>query len=191
MNDRLNQWLFIYFVRIPNKIQDINRICVVLRPMGAFGLLRDSALRSLCRVIRYERHDANDILYWWVDLPLLHATLFFSSFSVLCLCRAIVTAKTRPQSLSLSLSAVRWLLFLMCRSGHENARVCRHSITDRKPGVWTSSCFLAANIPSNNSKHRRLIAKVRLLELLWCLADTPDWSGGWDRIRQWRLITSH
>ncbi|EFX70422.1 hypothetical protein DAPPUDRAFT_328339 [Daphnia pulex] len=36
---------------------------MALRPMGAFGLLRDSALRSLCRVIRYERHDANDILY--------------------------------------------------------------------------------------------------------------------------------
>ncbi|KAK4012852.1 putative Rap guanine nucleotide exchange factor 6 [Daphnia magna] len=44
-------------------VHEINRIWMALRPMGAFGLLRDSALRSLCRVIRYERHDANDILY--------------------------------------------------------------------------------------------------------------------------------
>ena len=45
-------------------LQDINRIWMSLRPMGAFGLLRDTALRSLCRIVRYERHDANDILYW-------------------------------------------------------------------------------------------------------------------------------
>ena len=39
---------------------------MMLRPMGALALLRDASLRSLCRFIRLERHDANDILYWYV-----------------------------------------------------------------------------------------------------------------------------
>ncbi len=33
--------------------------------MEALAKLRESALRSLCTMVRYERHAANDILYWY------------------------------------------------------------------------------------------------------------------------------
>ena len=35
-----------------------------LSGMDALSKLRESALRSLCSMVRYERHAANDILYW-------------------------------------------------------------------------------------------------------------------------------
>jgi len=39
-------------------------IYMQLSGMEALSKLRESALRSLCAMVRYERHAANDILYW-------------------------------------------------------------------------------------------------------------------------------
>ena len=44
--------------------QDMQVIYTHLSGMSALSKLRESALRSLCKMVRYERHPANDILYW-------------------------------------------------------------------------------------------------------------------------------
>lgn len=44
--------------------QDLDTIYHGLQELPAFSKLRDSALRSLCAMVRYQRSDANDILYW-------------------------------------------------------------------------------------------------------------------------------
>lgn len=43
--------------------QDLDIIYHGLQELPAFAKLRDSALRSLCAMVRYQRSDANDILY--------------------------------------------------------------------------------------------------------------------------------
>ncbi len=50
------------FLSLP--LQDLQLIYMQLCSMEALSKLRESALRSLCAMVRYERHAANDILYW-------------------------------------------------------------------------------------------------------------------------------
>lgn len=44
-------------------LQDLQVIYYGLSGLEALSTLRDSALRALCKVVRYERHQANDVLY--------------------------------------------------------------------------------------------------------------------------------
>lgn len=44
-------------------LQDLQVIYYGLSGLEALSTLRDSALRSLCKVVRYEKHQANDVLY--------------------------------------------------------------------------------------------------------------------------------
>eukprot|EP00093_Oithona_nana_P008430 08430.XXX_433894_432562_1 [CDS] Oithona nana genome sequencing. len=44
-------------------IQDLQVIYTHLTKVEALSKLRESALRALCSMVRYERHAANDILY--------------------------------------------------------------------------------------------------------------------------------
>lgn len=44
-------------------LQDLQVIYYGLSGLEALATLRDSALRQLCKVVRYERHQANDVLY--------------------------------------------------------------------------------------------------------------------------------
>lgn len=44
-------------------LQDLQVIYYGLSGLEALATLRDSALRSLCKVVRFERHQANDVLY--------------------------------------------------------------------------------------------------------------------------------
>uniref|UniRef100_A0A8W8MTT8 Cyclic nucleotide-binding domain-containing protein n=1 Tax=Magallana gigas TaxID=29159 RepID=A0A8W8MTT8_MAGGI len=43
--------------------QDLDLVYSYLHGMEALSSLREPALRALCRTVRYEYHDANDILY--------------------------------------------------------------------------------------------------------------------------------
>ena len=52
-------------------LQDLDIIYHGLHQLPAFSKLRDSALKSLCGMVRYQRCDANDILYWSVWLSVL------------------------------------------------------------------------------------------------------------------------
>ena len=45
-------------------MQDLQVIYTHLSKVEALSKLRESALRALCSMVRYERHAANDILYW-------------------------------------------------------------------------------------------------------------------------------
>ncbi|GLV34005.1 PDZ domain-containing guanine nucleotide exchange factor [Carabus blaptoides fortunei] len=49
-------------------LQDLQVIYYGLSGLEALTTLRDSALRSLCKVVRYERHQANDVLYYTGEL---------------------------------------------------------------------------------------------------------------------------
>lgn len=44
-------------------LQDLQVIYYGLSGLEVLSTLRDSALRSLCKVVRYEKHQANDVLY--------------------------------------------------------------------------------------------------------------------------------
>ena len=44
--------------------QDLDIIYAFLHGMEALSCLREPALRGICRSVRFEYHDANDILYW-------------------------------------------------------------------------------------------------------------------------------
>lgn len=44
-------------------LQDLQVIYYGLSGLEALQTLRDSALRALCKVVRYENHQANDVLY--------------------------------------------------------------------------------------------------------------------------------
>lgn len=44
-------------------LQDLQVIYYGLSGLEALQTLRDSALRGLCKVVRYEKHQANDVLY--------------------------------------------------------------------------------------------------------------------------------
>lgn len=44
-------------------LQDLQVIYYGLSGLEALQTLRDSALRALCKVVRYEKHQANDVLY--------------------------------------------------------------------------------------------------------------------------------
>ena len=64
--------LFQYYVSIRKShdqqivlfLQDLQIVHANLAGMEALSKLRESALHSLCRMVRYEKHCANDILYW-------------------------------------------------------------------------------------------------------------------------------
>ena len=47
-------------------VQDQAMIFAYLHGMEALANLREPALRALCSSVRYEWHDANEIIYWWV-----------------------------------------------------------------------------------------------------------------------------
>jgi len=47
-------------------LQDLDIIFSHLHGMEALSSLREPALRALCRTVRYETHEANDILYWYI-----------------------------------------------------------------------------------------------------------------------------
>ena len=55
-----------YLLHLLTKLlfEDLDLIYRGLQELPAFTKLRDSALRSLCAMVRYQRSDANDILYW-------------------------------------------------------------------------------------------------------------------------------
>lgn len=44
-------------------LQDLEVIYYGLSGLEALQTLRDSALRALCKFVRYERHQSNDVLY--------------------------------------------------------------------------------------------------------------------------------
>lgn len=44
-------------------LQDLQVIYYGLSGLEALQTLRDSALRTLCKVVRFEKHQANDVLY--------------------------------------------------------------------------------------------------------------------------------
>ncbi|KAJ8915861.1 hypothetical protein NQ315_004675 [Exocentrus adspersus] len=44
-------------------LQDLQVIYYGLSGLEALQTLRDSSLRALCKVVRYEKHQANDVLY--------------------------------------------------------------------------------------------------------------------------------
>ena len=47
-----------------SSFQELQVIYAHLAGIEALAKLRESALRSLCTMVRYERHAANDILFW-------------------------------------------------------------------------------------------------------------------------------
>uniref|UniRef100_A0A1B0CL52 Cyclic nucleotide-binding domain-containing protein n=1 Tax=Lutzomyia longipalpis TaxID=7200 RepID=A0A1B0CL52_LUTLO len=49
-------------------LQDLQLIYYGLRSLEPLSNLRDSVLRSLCKVVRYERHNVNEILYYTGEL---------------------------------------------------------------------------------------------------------------------------
>lgn len=44
-------------------LQDLQVIYYGLSGLEALQTLRDSSLRTLCKIVRYEKHQANDVLY--------------------------------------------------------------------------------------------------------------------------------
>ena len=68
-------------------LQDLDLIYRGLQALPAFSKLRDSALSGLCAMVRYQRSDANDILYWSVPFFIIslflctHAQRFVFPFS--------------------------------------------------------------------------------------------------------------
>lgn len=45
-------------------LQDVDIIYAYMHGMESLCSLREAALRGICKSVRYEFHDANDILYW-------------------------------------------------------------------------------------------------------------------------------
>lgn len=44
--------------------QDLKLIYSYMHVLEAVSSLKEANIRALCKTVRYERHDANDILYW-------------------------------------------------------------------------------------------------------------------------------
>ena len=63
-------------------LQDLDLIYRGLQALPAFSKLRDSALSGLCAMVRYQRSDANDILYW--SVPFIISICFLCTPNVLC-----------------------------------------------------------------------------------------------------------
>ncbi|KAG5898056.1 hypothetical protein JTB14_001763 [Gonioctena quinquepunctata] len=49
-------------------LQDLQVIYYGLSGLEALQTLRDSSLRALCKAVRYEKHLANDVLYYTGEL---------------------------------------------------------------------------------------------------------------------------
>lgn len=64
MTDWEGMWLRA-LARAPHcrSLQDLQVIYYGLSGLEALQSLRDSSLRALCKVVRYEKHLANDVLY--------------------------------------------------------------------------------------------------------------------------------
>ena len=60
---------------LPSMLQDLDLIYRGLQALPAFSKLRDSALSGLCAMVRYQRSDANDILYW--SVPFIISIWFY------------------------------------------------------------------------------------------------------------------
>ncbi|KAK9885866.1 hypothetical protein WA026_013743 [Henosepilachna vigintioctopunctata] len=65
----MSQWdqIFVRALMRPpqyRSLQDIQNIYYGLCGLEALQTLRDSTLRTLCKVVRYEKHVADDILYY-------------------------------------------------------------------------------------------------------------------------------
>ena len=76
-------------------LQDLDLIYRGLQALPAFSKLRDSALSGLCAMVRYQRSDANDILYWSVPFIICFlGTYIYYMPNVLCshfpICRFMV-----------------------------------------------------------------------------------------------------
>ncbi|KAH9360671.1 hypothetical protein HPB48_004803 [Haemaphysalis longicornis] len=44
--------------------QDLKLIYSYMHVLEAVSSLKEANIRALCKTVRYERHDADDILYW-------------------------------------------------------------------------------------------------------------------------------
>ncbi|XP_039276653.1 rap guanine nucleotide exchange factor 6-like [Nilaparvata lugens] len=70
----MSEYIDPHFIRAlakpPDKrnLQDLQIIYYGLHGLEALSPYRDSTLRSLCKTVRYERHDANDVLYYTGEL---------------------------------------------------------------------------------------------------------------------------
>ena len=64
-------------------VQDQAMIFAYLHGMEALANLREPALRALCSSVRYEWHDANEIIYWSVYNYIFFFSLFFLSLILL------------------------------------------------------------------------------------------------------------
>ncbi|XP_049799273.1 rap guanine nucleotide exchange factor 6-like [Schistocerca nitens] len=79
-------------------IQDLQVIYYGLRGLEALSAIRDSVLRAMCRAVRYERHDANDVLYYTGELStcwyiLLSGSVFIDGSMFLPRSRSVRTAE--------------------------------------------------------------------------------------------------
>ncbi|ESO87123.1 hypothetical protein LOTGIDRAFT_154615 [Lottia gigantea] len=50
--------------------EDLNVIYAFLHGMEALSTFREAAIRNLCKCVRYEQHEANDILYCQGEMAL-------------------------------------------------------------------------------------------------------------------------
>ncbi|KAK3091016.1 hypothetical protein FSP39_016500 [Pinctada imbricata] len=86
MNTRDNRIFFSCLQKYPPQRteQELDIIFSYLHGMEALSSLREPALRALCRTVRYEYHEANDILYCQGELStcwyiLLSGSVFIES----------------------------------------------------------------------------------------------------------------
>ncbi|CAI6363494.1 unnamed protein product [Macrosiphum euphorbiae] len=60
-------------------LQDLQIIYYGLQSLEALYTYRDSALRTLCKTVRYEHHEANDVLYFTGELAMCWFVLLSGS----------------------------------------------------------------------------------------------------------------
>ena len=65
-------------------LQDLDLIYRGLQALPAFSKLRDSALSGLCAMVRYQRSDANDILYWSVPFIICFLSRYIYEPNAVC-----------------------------------------------------------------------------------------------------------
>lgn len=61
--------------------QDLKLIYSYMHVLEAVSSLKEANIRALCKTVRYERHDADDILYWRAQARALLANSGCSSGS--------------------------------------------------------------------------------------------------------------
>ncbi|XP_025420173.1 rap guanine nucleotide exchange factor-like [Sipha flava] len=60
-------------------LQDLQIIYYGLQSLEALYTYRDSSLRTLCKTVKYERHEANDVLYFTGELAMCWYVLLSGS----------------------------------------------------------------------------------------------------------------